>query len=212
MELLLNVGVHDPDAEAVAKIRDGDQEAFEVLLGRYQRPIFALAYRYLNDQTEAADLTQEIFIRVWNKLGTFRGESKFSTWLFQLAGNHCKNRIKYLQRRHYRQHESLDGTPDEDDGPVRQYASDARGPDEELESERMRRLVRGTMAELTEEYRMVLQMRDVDDMDYDEIAAATGLPLGTVKSRIFRGRAEMARRLKAAMAEPERATAIEDRE
>ncbi len=208
MELILSAGVRDPDAEAVERVRAGEHEAFEALVGRYQRPIYALAYRYVPNTAEAADLTQEIFVRVWEKLDSFRGESKFSTWLFQLAGNHCKNRLKYLSRRRYYQHDSMDTQPDEDEAPMRQFADTARGVDEEFHARRMQVLVRGLMAELTEEYRLVLFMRDVDDMDYEDISSATGLPLGTVKSRIFRGRAELAKRLKKALGEDPSARAL----
>lgn len=208
MELILSAGVRDPDAEAVERVRAGEHEAFEALVGRYQRPIYALAYRYVPNTAEAADLTQEIFVRVWEKLDSFRGESKFSTWLFQLAGNHCKNRLKYLSRRRYYQHDSMDTQPDEDEGPTRQFADTARGADEEYDARRMQVLVRRLMAELTEEYRLVLFMRDVDDMDYEDISSATGLPLGTVKSRIFRGRAELAKRLKKALGEDPFANAL----
>ncbi|MCZ7586417.1 MAG: sigma-70 family RNA polymerase sigma factor [Deltaproteobacteria bacterium] len=186
--------------ETVDRVRQGEAEAFEALVKQYQGRIFALAYRMVRSEAEAADLTQEIFVRVWEKLHTFRGEAKFSTWLLQLAGNHCKNRLKYLKRRHYNMHDPLDPPANEDDGPHRQIADPGRGPDDLVAGSRMRTLVREKLEELSEEQRTVLVLRDIEDLDYEEIADATGLPLGTVKSRIHRGRVELARLLKAALA------------
>ncbi len=198
----MTLGLADPDAEVIDQIRAGQKEAFENIVVRYNRRIYAVAYRYVNNSEEAADITQEIFIRVWEKLETFRGDSKFSTWLFQLAGNHCKNKLKALKRRRWFQNESLESNPAGDDrGPVRQHESSDPGPGELLNGARMQQLVRVKLEELPEDQRAVLKMRDIDDLDYDEIAEATGLALGTVKSRIHRGRIELAKKIKREMAE-----------
>lgn len=201
MELVLSLGGRDPDREVIDRILAGDQGAFEALVTRYHRPIYSLAYRMVRNTEEAADLTQEIFIRVWEKLGSFRGEARFSTWFFQLAGNHCRNRLKAMKRRRYLQHEPLEGLSyGDEDRPARQLASEDRGPRELLEEADVGALVRKTLEELPEEQRIVVTMRDIDELDYDEISQATGLPLGTVKSRIHRGRIELARRLKKELA------------
>jgi RNA polymerase sigma-70 factor, ECF subfamily len=200
MERVLTIQVHDPDREAIEDVRRGNADAFEGIVVHYHRQIFALAFRMVHSQEEAADLTQEIFIRAWQKLDSFRGESKFSTWLFQIAGNHCKNRLKYLKRRHYYQHESIDSDPSGGDAhPVRQLPDPSHDPEEDLAGNQVQEIVRNKLEELPEEQRVVLVMRDIEDLDYDEIAAATGLPLGTVKSRIHRGRIELARKLKEAL-------------
>jgi len=201
MEFVLTLRLPDPDAEVIEQIRTGQKEAFENIVVRYNRRIYAVAYRYVKNSEEAADITQEIFIRVWEKLDSFRGESKFSTWLYQLAGNHCKNRLKALKRRRWFQNESLSSHPlDDNSGPVRQYECPNPGPGELLSTENLKALVRRNLDELPQEQRMVLMMRDIDDLDYDEISEATGLALGTVKSRIHRGRIELAKRIKREMA------------
>ena len=198
----MTLRLSDPDAEIIEQIRAGQKEAFENIVMRYNRRVYAVAYRYVNNSEEAADITQEIFIRVWEKLETFRGDSKFSTWLFQLAGNHCKNKLKALKRRRWFQNESLNGHPRDDDyGPARQHESPDPGPGELLSGARMQEMVRNKLEELPEDQRTVLMMRDIDDLDYDEIAEATGLALGTVKSRIHRGRIELAKRIKREMAD-----------
>ena len=195
------IRVQDPDREILEQVRQGEADAFEQLVVRYQRRIFVLAYRFIRNEEEAADLTQEIFVRVWEKMHTFRGEAKFSTWLMQLAGNHCKNRLKYLKRRHFQQHESLDAPNRNGEGLARQFPDPSKGPEDLVAEAGMRELIREKVDELPEEQRVVLLMRDVEDLDYEEIAAATGVPLGTVKSRIHRGRVELARKLKSALAQ-----------
>lgn len=201
MEMLLGADILDPDQETIEQIRQGEAAAFEELVRRYHRRVYALTYRFVRNEAEAADLTQEIFLRVWQKIDSFRGDAKFSTWLFQIAGNHCKNRLKYLKRRHHAMHDSLEAgfKGDDSQGPAVQIADESADPHEQMAGARMQQLVREKLEELPEAQRDLLLMRDIDDLDYAEIAEATGLPLGTVKSRIHRGRAELARSLKLAL-------------
>ncbi|NLH49805.1 MAG: sigma-70 family RNA polymerase sigma factor [Myxococcales bacterium] len=171
----------------------GDQRAFEELVLRYQRRVFNLSLRFVRVPEEAQEVTQEIFVKLFRSLGSFRGEAKFSTWLYMVAVNHCRNRLKYLNRRHYFTGESLDPMPDgEDDGPVRQYAAADPDPNDRVTAKETRQAVRRAIDQLSDDHREAIILRDLQGLSYEEIAEITGQSLGTVKSRIHRARSELA--------------------
>jgi len=184
------------DAQCIERFLAGDDRAFEELLFRYQRRIFNLALRFLRVPDEAEDVTQEIFVKVFRSLEGFRGDSKFSTWLYMVAANHCRNRIKYLKRRHYYDGESLDAPIDDDDGPRRQYAANDPDPAELVSAERTRIAVRKAIDRLNDDHREAIVLCDLQGLSYEEIAEITGQAVGTVKSRIHRARSELAKMLK----------------
>jgi len=183
------------DARCIERFLAGDDRAFEELVYRYQRRIFNLTLRFLRVPQEAEEVTQEIFVKVFGSLGDFRGEAKFSTWLYMVAANHCKNRLKYLKRRHYFDKDSLDRPTDDDDAPVRQYASDDPDPAERVRSAQLQRVVRDAIDRLADDHREAVVLRDLQGLSYEEIAEITGQAVGTVKSRIHRARAELAQLL-----------------
>jgi len=182
----------DPDAEAVRRARTGDPEAFEQLVLRHQRRTFNVAFRILGDYDEALDLSQEVFIQAHRSLGQFRGESRFGGWLLAIAVNQCRNRLKHWKRRSRSKHESLSA-------PIGEGGSDLQRelPDpgttaaEALESRQLEALVREELQHLDEEYRTVLVLRELQDLSYEEIARMLEVPVGTVKSRLHRGRTEL---------------------
>jgi len=189
--------LENSDAQCIERFLSGETKAYEELVLRYQDRIYYLALRYLRQADEAQEVTQEIFVKVYQAIKTFRGEAKFSTWLFQVAVNHCKNRIKYLRRRHFYTRESLDQTADgESDQPQRQYAADTPDPTAAVQSGEIQRLVRQAIDELSEDHREAIILRDLQDLSYEEIAEITGQPVGTIKSRIHRARLELAAKLK----------------
>ncbi len=181
------------DVGCIGRFLSGDEQAYEELVVRYQRRIFNLTLRYLRGEEEAREATQEIFIKVYRSLPHFRGDARFSTWLYQVAINHCKNRLKYLQRRHYYQAESMDEPREGEDGETqRQYAADAPDPREQVQTKEIQALVRQAIDKLPEEHREAIILRDLQGLSYEEIAEITGQVVGTVKSRIHRARAELA--------------------
>ena len=173
------------DRELVARAGAGDQEAFEQLVRDNQNRVYSLAVRLVGDREEAADLAQEAFLKAWQGLSSFQGESSFSTWIYRLTTNVC---IDYLRRKKRRQEVEPAVSLDDEDSGWAEPADAGQDPQRKLEeAERGRALARG-LERLPEHQRQVLVMRELSGLSYQEIGAATGLDLGTVKSRIARAR------------------------
>ena len=185
--------MHDPDADLVRKAGAGDARAAEALVLRHIGRITGLARRMLNDAAEAEDVAQEVFITVFKTIETFREEAKFSTWLYRVAVNHCKNRIKYLARRHDRDRDELD----EGNEGAATAATDPPlpRPDRALEGAQLDRILQAAIATLDDEHRVLVVLRDVEDLSIEEICDITGLPDGTVKSRLHRARLALRKKI-----------------
>jgi RNA polymerase sigma-70 factor (ECF subfamily) len=184
------------DEELVRRFGSGDRSAFSELVRRYQSRVYSLCFRWLRDPAKAEEVAQDVFIALYKSLADFRGESKLSTWIFRVATNHCKNRLVYGSRRREDRHESIDApVGGDEDGPVKQYAIDAPGPDASINRAEASKLLQAALDALDEDQREIVLLRDVDDLSYEEIAELLQLPKGTVKSRLHRARAELARRL-----------------
>lgn len=193
--LAMTLGVTS-DEELVRRFGSGDRSAFSELVRRYQSRVYSLCFRWLRDPAKAEEVAQDVFIALYKSLADFRGESKLSTWIFRVATNHCKNRLVYGNRRREDRHESIDAPiGGDDDGPVKQYAIDAPGPDASINRAEASRLLQAALDALDDDQREIVLLRDVDDLSYEEIAELLQLPKGTVKSRLHRARAELARRL-----------------
>jgi RNA polymerase sigma-70 factor, ECF subfamily len=188
--------VKDPaedEGAFVARLVARDERAFNELVLTYERRVFALVFRMLGRRDEAEDLAQEVFVQVFKAIDQFRGESKLSTWIYRIAVNLCKNRTKYLSRRHASDQDDLDAMAD------RAPFSSAKGvsvgdvgrPDELVEGMQLEVVVKRAIAQIEPDFREVLILRDVEDLSYEEIASVTGLADGTVKSRIHRARAQL---------------------
>jgi RNA polymerase sigma-70 factor, ECF subfamily len=173
---------------------------FDALMARYEKPIYNLVFRFINDTEEASDLTQEAFISAFKARLDFRGDAKVSTWLYRIAVNHCKNR--YKQRDRQRDHEgpSLDeawSSPD-GDGPVSEskYLADwSYSPELVSQSKELMNAVYRAVDALPIDYKIVVVLREMEGMNYNEIVQATGLTLETVKTRLSRARGMLRRRL-----------------
>ncbi len=174
------------DGELVRSALAGREVGFEELVRRYQRPIAAYVYRMVGDYDAALDLTQEVFIKVYNSLARYRSEFKFSTWIYKIAHNAA---IDYL-RRHAVREQTLAGSLD---GDRREISIESRRLTPEQESERRERRseIESIVQLLPAAYRELIALRHSHDLSYDEIAEITGLPLGTVKNRLFRAREAM---------------------
>ncbi|MGA2447798.1 MAG: sigma-70 family RNA polymerase sigma factor [Polyangiaceae bacterium] len=182
----------DEEARLLERLIARDERAFFSLVRSYERRVFALVLRMLGNRAEAEDVAQEVFVQVFRSVALFRGDSKLSTWIFRIAVNLCKNRNKYLRVRHADTQQPL-GTDDgsalgPNSGP---YAGQFARPDEMMAGRQVEAIVQRAILELDPSFRECLLLRDVEDMSYEEIASVTGLPEGTVKSRIHRARAQL---------------------
>jgi RNA polymerase sigma-70 factor (ECF subfamily) len=186
----------DSDAHLVSRALEGELPAFERLVSRYQNKIVGYAARMLSDTDEAEDVAQEVFIKAYRSLDSFRGDAMFSTWLYRITTNLCIDRLRAKKRRPQQAY-SLDEPYDkEDDKGGREIADFSAEPTREVEREELRRRVREVMAEMPEKMRTILIMCDMQGMAYEEIAKVLDCPLGTVKSRLFHARADLGRRLR----------------
>lgn len=174
------------DRELVASAAAGHEGGFEELVRRYQRPISAYVYRMVGDYDAALDLTQEIFIKVYGSLARYRSEFKFSTWIYKIAHN-CA--VDHLRRNNGRERSLVSGF----EGDTYELPIESRRPSPEQESERRERRIEieGVVRSLPAVYRELIILRHSQDLTYEEIVQVTGLPLGTVKNRLFRAREMM---------------------
>jgi RNA polymerase sigma-70 factor (ECF subfamily) len=162
---------------------------FEEVYTRFRAPVWRLARRLTNNDEEALDATQEIFIRIWRGLAGFRGEAKLSTWVFQIAWNY----LRWKRRQRGRQ-AALFAVPDPDAGDVMDRAADAApDPERRASSAELLSRVDDALQRLPEHYRVVIWLRDGEDLSYEEIAATLDVPIGTVRSRLARGREALRR-------------------
>ena len=172
------------DLAFVESLRQGEPDAFEKLVLAYQHRVFSIALRMLADRGEAEEVAQEVFLRVHRKIRDFRGEAKLSTWLYAITSRLCVNRLKSPDRARRVGEEALgrmaDGHPN---------------PSATLEASEVEAALHRGIAELDDEQRIVVVLRDLHGLAYEEIAAALDLPLGTVRSRLHRARMELKTRL-----------------
>ncbi len=159
----------------------------------YQDRIFGLTYRMLGNRQEAEDLAQEVFLTVYRAIGTYRGEGRFYTWLYRIASNTCKNRIKYLKGRHFHRSADIEDNPQaqmagRDGGPVVSFQSQVPGPEAAVQGNRLQQIVQREIANLEPEHRLLIVLRDIQGLSYQDILRITGLQEGTLKSRLHRAR------------------------
>lgn len=181
------------DEELVKAFLDGDDGAFEELVNRYESTIYSMAYRMLGDRSEASDVCQEVFLLLLRKLHSFRGEAKFSTWLYRVTLNACRDHA-----RRNRQHLSLSESPAEDLPELEERLADTKSdsPDDEVERVEVRKVVQEAIARMPFKFREVIYLHDIRGFDYKEVAEILDISLGTVKSRLNRARNRLARELR----------------
>lgn len=182
----------DPeDDQLVQRAQSGDESALNRLIAKYQRRIYAFCFHILRDADEAEELTQDVFIKLCANLPGVRAESKFSTWLFQIAKNLSLNRIKYLKRRRYYSQTSLDESGESGEERNLELPSEGKDAAEQIEDSEANRLIHEKIDKLGDDVRRPFVMRDIEGMRYDEIAKAMNLAEGTVKSRIHKARTKL---------------------
>ena len=186
----------DGDGEAVERSVRGDREAFDLLVEKYYKKIYNVAYRFVGDREEANDLAQEIFTAAYKNLKKFRGDAKFSTWLFQIASNKGKNRFKYLKLRgHFANRWQRD--EDEDRDPLQSGIPDhSTNPENLLAGKQIQRKVQEAIDDLDPDHKEIVILRDIEGLSYEEIAQILNLPEGTTKSRLHRARMVLTEKLK----------------
>jgi RNA polymerase sigma-70 factor (ECF subfamily) len=199
----------EADARAAARIRErrlvrrlqaDDERAFQELVSTYQNRVFGLVYRMLGNRQEAEDVAQEVFISIHRGIKNYRGEGRLYTWIYRIASNTCKNRLKYLKGRQFFRASDIDETPSahlagNDGGPTQTFQSQVPGPEAQVEGSRLEIAVQRELAQLDPEHRLLIVLRDVQGLSYDDIVKITGLNSGTVKSRLHRGRVALKKRL-----------------
>lgn len=188
----LAVALGEPDDELlVQRAQGGELAAFSALVRRHQDRVYSLCLRWLRDPALAEEVAQDVFISVHRALPGFRGEARFTTWLTRVTVNHCKNKRLYESRRARDRHEPLEGLA-RPDRPDRELADERAGTDRALQRSEASALLLAALDALDEGHRAVIVLRDLEDLNYDEIAELLSVPVGTVKSRLHRARHQLA--------------------
>ncbi len=176
----------EQEERLVQLLKKRDEAAFRKLLHHYQHRVYNIAFRMLGNTHEAEDLAQEVFITVFRSIDTFRGEAMLSTWIYRIAVNHAKNRLKYFGRRRRERTHSID---DVGEGALTNpIGTTIPQPDRVLMGKELEQVIARAIAALEEEHRILIVLREFENLSYQEIAAITGLADGTVKSRLHRAR------------------------
>ena len=184
------------EQKLVELLKQRDERAFEELIRTHGGTVYNIAFRMMGNHAEAEDLSQEIFITVFKRIDSFRGDSTLSTWLYRVAINHCKNRIKYMQRRH-----DQDRKEYSDSRPAVTSGSKATGstfdrPDDLVEAMETEKIIQRALEALDEDHRTILVLREIECMSYEQIGEIMKLEAGTVKSKLHRARATFMLKMK----------------
>ena len=195
-ELASAIGVRTEEASVVAELKAGSEEAFNWLIAHYNQPVYSLVYRILDDPSDAADTTQEVFIKVFRGIKNFHSDSSLKTWIYRIAVHEAANRRRWWFRHKFRE-TPIEPSERDDSG---YSGSDAlvdvgKSPLQNLYDEELRVRVETELKALAEPYRTTVILRDIEELSYEQIAEVTQTSLGTVKSRLVRGREALRKRL-----------------
>jgi RNA polymerase sigma-70 factor (ECF subfamily) len=195
------IAAHTQEAAVVAELKAGSEEAYAWLIGEFQQPVYGLVYRIVNDPADAADTAQDVFLKVFRGMKQFHGESSLKTWIYRIALHEAANRRRWWFR-HKAQETSIE--PAESDSMTEGAMSmqmqvaltdHAESPFDNVAHHEVRRRVEEELRKVPEPYRTTLILRDLEEMSYEEIAEVLEISLGTVKSRLTRGREALKQRL-----------------
>jgi len=178
----------ETEQHLIQRAQKGDHEAFAALVTEHQRYVYNLALRVLKDEEEALDLAQETFVRAWTALPNFRGQSQFRTWLYRIVTNLCYNRLPNLRR-------SLNDLGDDVIAEIPETNPVFDNPAHGTETRELRSYLHKAIAGLDENYRLLVSLRYQSELSYEEIAGTLNLPLGTVKTGLFRAKEQLRRSL-----------------
>ena len=185
----------DSDLETVQKVQAGETDAFEVLIKRHEKMVFNLLYRMLGDYEDASEVAQEVFLSAFRSIRRFRAESSFSTWLYRIAVNQAKNRLKAVAELKRRTIPLEIADPDGDRGPISGISDPGLDPGQEAEAQEIHDRVHRELNRLDPDDRLLILLRDLQDVPYEEMTKILGVPLGTVKSKLHRARQALKTRL-----------------
>lgn len=174
--------------QLVLRLKEGEEAAFSEVFELYGDLVYNLSYKLLADKAEAKDNTQEVFLVLFRKIHTFRGDASLKTWLYRVTFNQASNRIRWWRRRFLNRTESLSIRRDNGEGRAREIPSNDPGPERTVLSSELQEALQQALEKLPFEQRAAVALRDVEGLTYEEISAVVGAQVGTVKSRISRGR------------------------
>jgi len=185
----------DDESAFVAELRAGSEDAFAYLLAVYQNPVFNLVWHIVENQADASDVLQDVFVKVFKGVKGFNGDSSLRTWIYRIAVHEASNHRRSCIRRHWREPISVDDTESPSAAAAAEAASSERRPDQVFEQAEREVVVKQALASLAPPYRTVVVLREIEGLPYEEIAQVLGLAGGTVKSRLLRGRELLRRKL-----------------
>ncbi len=189
------IGIQTEEASLVAALKAGDEDAFALLIAHYQQPIYSLIARSLNDPADASDITQEVFLKVFRSIGSFHGDASLRTWLYRIALHEASNQRRWWSR-HKRQEITIDA-PAESEETGERYSMAATladltaSPFEQVSQQQLRVRVELALRQIPEAFRSVVVLREIEEFSYEEIAEILEINIGTVKSRLTRGRSAL---------------------
>ena len=197
-ELASAIGVRTEEASVVAELKAGSEEAFYWLLAHYNQPVYSLIYRILDDPSDAADTTQEVFIKVFRGIKGFNSDSSLKTWIYRIAVHEASNRRRWWFR--HKSHEtSIEPGVERDEessfGVKDTLVDESKSPLQSVYDEELKTRVETELKALNEPYRTTVILRDIEELSYEQIAEVMQTSLGTVKSRLVRGREALRKRL-----------------
>ena len=196
-DLASAMGVRTAEAAIVAELKAGSEEAFEWLIAHYNQPVYSLVYRLLDDPSDAADTTQEVFIKVFRGIRNFKADSSLKTWIYRIAVHEASNHRRWWFRHKVRETsiEHAVGGEDSTLGIKDVLVDEGKSPLQNAYDEELRTRVETELKALTEPYRTTVILRDIEELSYEQIAEVMQTSLGTVKSRLVRGREALRKRL-----------------
>src|SRR5215469_4466338 len=198
-DLASAIGVRTEEAAIVAELQAGSEEAFSWLIAHYSQPVYSLVYRVLDDPSDAADTTQEVFIKVFRGIKSFHANASLKTWIYRIALHEAFNQRRWWFR-HRGRETSIEPGVNREGGPSSQglkelLIDEARSPLQNVFSTELQAYVETKLKAIAEPYRTTVILRDIEELSYEEIAEVMNVSLGTVKSRLMRGRDALSKRL-----------------
>jgi RNA polymerase sigma-70 factor (ECF subfamily) len=187
-------GVSEEDARILRGLRSGIEDAYEELIERYEQQVFGMVYRLLGNQSDASDVVQEVFLKVFRGVSTFREQSSLRTWIYRIAVNEAHNHRRWFVR-HCKLEVPLEETRPEHPNSLEYTPDPGRSPFEQAMDSEARTLIERALTQINPVFRTAVVLRDVQNLSYEEIAEILQVSLGTVKSRILRGREALRREL-----------------
>jgi len=178
----------------VEGLRTGEENAYDTLIQRYEQPVFNLICRLMDDPSEGSDVVQEVFLKVFRKIGTFRGDSSLKTWIYRIAVNEARNQRRWFIR-HRGKEIALEPAESNAQGPQDWLSDPGRSPYQTALDQETHALIESALQKVSPNYRAAVVLREVEDLSYEEISEVLEISLGTVKSRILRGRESLRKHL-----------------